>query len=139
MPAFRLYEKWRECANDKDAYLEALRALQLRVPTLFPALARLCTTKRRRFFATDPFALFPASPHLADSASHFAQVVPGWYADTNLSNRQKERNLMYACGVVKIDYFTDFEIRFAPGHYSPLSRQEVARLADQMLEELSRL
>lgn len=139
MPAFRLFEKWRECVSDKDAYLEALRALQVRVPDLFPYLARVCATSRRKFFATDPVALFLASPHLADSASHFARIVPGWYADTNLSNRQKERNLMYACGTAKINYFTDFEIRFTPGHYSPLSRQEAARLADKMLAELDRL
>jgi len=41
--------------------------------------------------------------------------------------------------VAGINYFADFEVRFQPGHYSPLSHKEAARLADEMLEELERL
>ena len=139
MPQFRLGEKWTTCANDKDAYVEALRALQPRIADLLGRLARISRTRKRTFFARTPEALFPGSPHLADKPSHYCQVVPGWYADTNLSNRQKERVLVHACAVAGITYLEDFEIRFEAGHYSPLSREESRSLADKLLEELRSL
>ena len=136
MSGFRLFSKWCYCSNDKETYVEALRALQLRRPDLFELLPRICGTRHRTFFARSPRALFPASPHLADVSSHYCQLVPGWYADTNLSNRQKERNLLHACVATCVDYFSDLEIRFEIGHYSPISSQEAARLADKLLLEL---
>ena len=139
VPAFRLEQRWTNCASDKETYVEALRALQLRAPDLLGRVAKMCATRRRTCFAQRPEALFPGSPHLAEAASHFSQIVPGWYADTNLSNRQKERILVHACVAAGLEYLTDFEIRFEAGHYSPLSREEGARLADKLLEELRRL
>jgi hypothetical protein len=136
MPGFRLFDKRRHCSTDKETYLEALRALQLRAPGIFTRLGAMCATRHRRFFAQHPRDLFPRSPHLADSDSHFAQVVPGWHADTNLSNRQKERNLIYACTAAGIDYFTDLEVQFEAGHYSPLSTEESKRLSKELLREL---
>ncbi len=139
MPSFRLLDKSTTCASDKEVYIEALRELQLRASNLFSQVRQLCTTRRRTFFARDPAALFPGSPHLAEVKSHYSQLVPGWYADTNLSNKQKERVLMYACAVAGIEYLEAFEVRFEAGHYSPLSRGEATRLADELLEELRRI
>ena len=139
MTGFRLFSKWRLCTSDKETYVEALRALQLRRPDLFEVLPRLCATSHRTFFARIPRDLFPASPHLANVSSHYSQLVPGWYADTNLSNRQKERNLLHACSATGINYLADLEVRFEVGHYSPMSTQEAARLADKLLMELQTL
>jgi hypothetical protein len=43
---------------------------------------------------------------------------------------------MCACEVAGIDFFTQFEVRFQVGHYSPLSSQEAAQLVDNLLNDL---
>ncbi len=139
MPGFRLGNKYTACVNDKEAYVEALRALQLRAPDLLGKVAKACQTRKRLFFARNPEALFIGSPHLVEQASHYCQIVPGWYADTNLSNRQKERILVHACAVAGVEYLDEFEIHFEMGHYSPLGREEARNLADKLLEELRSL
>ena len=136
MPAYRLFNTWRSYVSDKETYIEILRALQVREPRLFDFLAKTCPTSKRTFFSRTPEGLFPGSPHLADTRAHYSQIVPGWYADMNLSNRQKERVLIYACAGAGIEYLRDLEVRFDLNHYSPMSARESAEMADRLLAEL---
>lgn len=133
MGRYRLNDCWSpEHPTDVDAYIWALRELRARTPDLYAALRERCATKARTFFARTPVGLFLATPDLADEASHYRRLDANWYADTNLKNQQKEAVLIKACGVAGIQYGKDFEVRFNPEHYSPLSRQEVDRLFGEL-------
>ncbi|MEQ1687084.1 MAG: hypothetical protein ABL874_00745 [Sphingopyxis sp.] len=75
-----------EARSLKDAYLQMLQKLHTRNPDI---LGRLATEKgrSRRYVARSAEALYALGR--SDLATKFAaELVPGWYADTNLSEAQ---------------------------------------------------
>jgi hypothetical protein len=132
MPRYKLGEWSAEYATDVDAYIDALRALQHRIPNLFAELRGRCATKARTFFAPTPRGLFLKTPSLANEASHYRRIGSGWYADTNLSNKSKDRVLQTACELAGLSFPGDFEIEFSSEHYSPMTRADVDALFDEL-------
>jgi hypothetical protein len=43
----------------------------------------------RTYFSRDPKALYHTAQHLADDSNMYSLVARGWYAITNLSNKEK--------------------------------------------------
>jgi len=109
---FRRGNTWQPCKTDKDVYIGALRALHRRVPDLFARLREQLRTAERTFFARVPDDIFLRSPHLANNQANYHQIVPGWFADTNVADRDKERILMQACVIADVSYTDEFEIEF---------------------------
>lgn len=66
----------------------------------------------RTFFARVPDDLFLSAPHLVDTQANYHQIVPDWFADTNLSNESKERILIQACAIAHVSYANQFEIEY---------------------------
>ena len=122
--------------TDVDAYIDSLRAIHLMSPTIFDRLAKETGTENRRFFAPNPEELFHRSPHLATERHRFQRIVPSWYANTVLNNREKFKIVLSACMLVGLVYWEDIEIQFSVGHYSPPTKEEAIADARRMLKEL---
>jgi negative regulator of replication initiation len=128
MARFKLSNQWRTCKTDKGVFIEVLRALHRRVPDLFAQLQGRLRTRARTFFARVPDELFLRSPHLVDKQANYHQIVPGWFADTNLADRTKERILIQACAIAGVSYAGELEIEFNPGHHAALSKADMDAL-----------
>jgi len=128
MARFRLGDTWCSWETDKEAYIEALCALHGRVPDLFARLREQMRTDERTFFARVPEDLFLKSPHLVNNQANYHRIVPGWFADTNLADRSKERILIQACAIAGVSYTDDFEIEFDPGHHKALSKADMDKV-----------
>ncbi len=90
-----------EVPNLKAAYIEILRQLVRRRPSLFQQLLKE-GSNRRRWIAMTPEALFPLSPHLARQHAH--RIAPDWYVDTNLSRAQIDARLKCAAAAAGLNY-----------------------------------
>lgn len=77
----------------KDAYIWLIERFIRTDPTVFTSpdhrLIRVAVGRGRYFFARRAKALFPRSPHLADTQSNFHLLTNGWFANANLDNNQK--------------------------------------------------
>jgi hypothetical protein len=72
------------------------------------------------------------SPHLVDKHANYYQIVPGWFADTNLSDKTKELILIRACAIAGVSYGDEFEIEFNPGHHTALSKADMDALWNEL-------
>lgn len=92
----------------KDAYCKLLMLGHEQDPRF---LARMAQEKgrTRRFVAARPEALYPASPHLAKD--HALELVPGWFADTNLSETQVSHRARTAARVLGMAYGKEVWLR----------------------------
>lgn len=128
MARFRLGTKWQAYKTDKDVYIETLRALHRRVPDLFAKLRERLHTEKRTFFARLPDDLFLETPHLVNNQANYHQIVPSWFADTNLANKEKQRVLIQACAIAGVSYADELEIEFNPGHHQALSKADMDKV-----------
>lgn len=93
-----------------DAYIDILTTLSNLEPTLPERLSLVASGNSRNHIARSPAEVYPARPDLAESARKFAQ---GWFAGTNICNRDKRRILRLACVVLQLRYGKDiiFDMR----------------------------
>lgn len=124
---FRLNDKRYFFKTAKEAYLNALRVLKKKQPSLYEALRKLVNTENRAYFEKNIDDIYIKSPELADKAGNIAELEPEWHTATNISNREKEKILLCACRVSCVKYLVDFEIWFSGGNnkYTPMSKEEV--------------
>lgn len=94
----------RSTGSAIDAYLDILATLAALEPTLPEKLSVVARGNSRNHIAPTPGGVYPERPDLAESARQFA---PGWYAGTNICNRDKLRILRLACGVLGLDFGAD--------------------------------
>ena len=135
---FRLYDKKYYFKSAKDAYLNALRVMKNKRPDLYVILGRVANTNDRGFFVRSPDEVYKKSPALAEISGTIERLEAGWYTATNISNREKETMLNYACGIMSVKYLDEFEIWFDGGNnkYTPLSKEEANRQLDSLLSQL---
>jgi hypothetical protein len=123
---FRLYDKQYYFKTAREAYLNALRVIKIKHPDLYKKLGNIKNTKDVGYFVNTPEAVFIKSPELGDKDGYIEKLEAGWYTTTNLSNREKEIILLYACRITGIKYWDELEIWFGGGNnkYTPLSKEE---------------
>ena len=71
MAPFRLGDTWQTYESDKEAFIEASRALQFRVHDLFEQLRKRTRTNQRTHFARTLEDLFLSAPHLAGNRANY--------------------------------------------------------------------
>ncbi len=91
----------------KDAFLAILRTLAAADGTFCTRLAPLVAECKVNHIARSPAQVHPHSPDLRGET---AEIAPGWFANTNIANRQKEAILRAACKVAGIVFGRDLQI-----------------------------
>ena len=72
------------------------------------------TGSKRLYFERTPQALFAHNPRLAEDSNLYCCLVNGWYADVNLSNKQKLKNLVKFAKVANLERRRDWEWQVLP-------------------------
>ncbi len=72
------------------------------------------------YFDRDLKSLFRDSPHLADDPNNYTILGNGWFADLNLSNAQKFKNLCKFAAIAKFKFKTDWNWEVEGQGYSRL-------------------
>ena len=102
----------------KEAYVWLLNRFFEAKPTVFTddsfeSLLMPAGTKRL-YFAPTPKELFAHNPQLADNPSFYYQLASGWYADINLSNQRKLKNLRTFSKVAALEQGRDWDWQVLP-------------------------
>ena len=84
----------RSAKNSKLAYVDILRELSILDPKLPAQLALTAPGSSRNHIAPTATQVYPRRPDLGKNSIEFA---PGWYAGTNIADREKKRILRLAC------------------------------------------
>ena len=89
----RFREEEKTFPTAKDAYVWLIRKFTRDRPDVLRGedWQRRFVAKGRtvNYFAQDAKSLFPHSPHLANDPNMYTRLGDGWFANLNLSNRQK--------------------------------------------------
>ncbi|GIX09064.1 hypothetical protein [Elioraea sp.] len=91
----------------KDAFLTILRTLAAKDGTFWAHLAPLVAGRNVNHIARSPAEVHP---HRPDLRGETAEIARGWFANTNISNQQKERILRAACEAAGIVFGRDLRI-----------------------------
>lgn len=108
--AYELLGDKRRSRSAITAYIDILTTLSSLEPTLPEQLSRIANGNSRNHIARSPAEVYPARPDLTKCVRKFAE---GWFAGTNISNRDKKRILRLACMLLELRYGVDivFESR----------------------------
>ncbi|HHX45117.1 MAG TPA: hypothetical protein GX714_14195 [Chloroflexi bacterium] len=90
------------------AMLQAMRLLAQYYPGFLDRFAMEKHGKKRRYVATDRFALYPGRPDLAETAS--VQIVPGWWLSTNHDRGTMKKIVRMACQSAGVAFGRDLII-----------------------------
>jgi hypothetical protein len=93
----------------------------------------------RNYFAHSPQQLFRNSPWLAENPSNYVRLQNGWYANTNLNNREKLDILTRFGWVVGLTYGPDWDFEVLDPSEGLRERNERIALGDKLLAELDQL
>lgn len=91
----------------KDAFLAILRTLVAEDGAFCARLAPLVAGRKVNHIARSPAQVHPHSPDLRGET---AEIAPGWFVNTNVSNRQKETILRAACEAAGLVFGRDLQI-----------------------------
>ena len=118
-----LVEQFRRCKSDAlDGYV----ALNRRGPVRAKGVR----------FAREPDELFPAGSSRRGNPAYYAKLGNGWYADTNLSHKDKFAALMQLSYVCGLEYETAWDFRVSGATAELLEHQEAVIHARKLLDEL---
>ncbi len=104
---YSLFGHLQQMDTAMEAVERILRELGRRDPSFFDRLSDRVSGRTVRHLARSPEAVHPGRPDLRDRV---VEVVPGWFLNTNISNRQKKQILQAACEVAGIRWGRDLEI-----------------------------
>ena len=90
-----------------EVVLEVVRTLAQRDPTFCERFAPEAAGRRRNHVARRPEDVYPGQPQLV---KYVAEIVPGWYIGTNISNRDKTRLLEAACKIAGLKFGADLVV-----------------------------
>jgi len=128
--------------SGKEAYLwllERLRATDpLAVEKFLDLQGRSAPRARGRRFASTREGLFPPGSPRASVPSYSAQLPGGWYADVNLSHKDKFATLLVLSHVCSLRYPLDWEFRPLGSTRALREHQEAVVRAKELLDELLR-
>lgn len=96
-----------QATNMKNAYCIMLRELA-NLDSNFLIEFSKQKSRSRRFVAREAMSLYQSSPDLAKD--YAAELVPGWYVDTNLSQQQVKKRAQAAAEVAGLKYGTEVTI-----------------------------
>ena len=106
--SFEFLGKPEVARNAIEALVWILRELQKREPTFLERLELAVRGRKRNKIARTPALVHPNRPDLA--AQSVVQLVPGWFLDTNLANRDKITLLEEACRSAGLVFGRDLRI-----------------------------
>lgn len=96
--------------EEKDAItglMRVIRHLAAKDETFLERLEVRTRGRTRNHLARSPEEVYPQRPDLVDNA---VEIVPGWYLDTNISNREKVRIVEHACEVAGVRRGKDIDL-----------------------------
>lgn len=136
--------KFQEYSEDfgsgKEAYLwlvEQFFHYKADALEAYVALNRRGLVRAKGFrFAREPDELFPAGSSRSGNPAYYAKLSNGWYADTNLSHKDKFAALMQLSYVCGLEYETAWDFRVSGATAELLEHQEAVIHARQLLDEL---
>ena len=91
----------------KDAFPAILRTMAAEDGTFCVRLAPLVAGRKVNHIARSPAEVHPLRPDLRGET---AEIAPGWFANTNISNREKEKILRAACEAAGLVFGRDLQI-----------------------------
>lgn len=94
----------RSSKNSIEAYIDILRELSNLEPSLPIQLAQVSPGNSRNHIATSVAQVYPRRPDLGKNSLLFA---PGWFAGTNIANREKIKILDLACKILCLEFGVD--------------------------------
>lgn len=87
-----------------SAFLEILRALASNFPDKMEQMATAAKGRSRNHIARSPADVYPDRPDLIHTV---VDLVPGWFAGTNIANREKHRIVKAACEACGMRFGSD--------------------------------
>lgn len=93
--------------NAITGLMQILRHLSARDPTFLDRLAVRTLGRARHHLARSREDVYPHRPDLVDSAT---ELLPGWFIDTNISNREKLKIVRHACDVAGLQQGRDVDL-----------------------------
>ena len=120
----------REFPSSKEAFVFLIDSFLANRPQLLDKIdwqyQYVAKGRGRLYFARDPKQLFDSSPHLADDSNNYAKTTGGWFANTNLSNSEKESVLHRLAALGGWKYGTDWSFEVVePGEPKRLSLDDL--------------
>ena len=91
----------------------------------------------RRYFSDSPESLFPIESNQSSLPSNFSELPGGWYANVNLSHRQKFDILLRLGAVCNLEYLKQWDFRVVGASLALGEKQRITALGQALLEELS--
>lgn len=132
--------KVQDFKTGKDAYLWLVERLRNHRSGLLESQdhwhQRAFKGTSRRYFARAPKELFPLGSKLSEQAGNVAELVGGWYANTNLNHEQKFEILIRLAAICRVSYPEDWDFRVTGASIALAEKQAMVVLANQLLEEL---
>lgn len=126
--------------SGKEAYLWLVERFCHYKPDALPAYTTLHRRGRTRGkgcrFAREVDELFPEGSSRRGNPAYYAKLGDGWFADTNLSHKDKFAALMQLSYVCGLEYETDWDFRVSGATAELLKHQEAVIHARRLLEEL---
>ena len=111
-------------------------------PTLFTEVSRetlsIAKGHKRNYFGRSPKRMFPSSPHLADDANNYVKLTNGWYANTNLSNREKFDVLCRFAAMARLVHGVDWLWEVDEPSDGLKEKLERKAIADRMVAEIEK-
>lgn len=90
--------------NATAGYLELLRAIAAEFPNRMEQIATAAKGRTRNHIARSAVDVYPDRP---DYVHAIVELVPGWYAGTNIANREKYRIVKAACEACGVGFGTE--------------------------------
>lgn len=103
---YNILGEQRRAKNSITAYLDILTTL-FNLDSNFPErLSEVAPANTRNHIARSREGVYPLRPDLCRKARMFA---PGWYAGTNIADREKRRILVLACQALGLEFDKDIQ------------------------------
>ena len=96
----------------KEAYVWMLQHFIQAQPDLLERDSEIGSAAKGRgrvHFGRGPRDLFPASPRLSENSNFYAKLPGGWYAITNINNKEKLDKLTKLAGLAKLTFKRDWD------------------------------
>lgn len=132
--------KTKHFPTAKDAYIWLIERFVSASPAVFQNITFdtvfIAKGKQCNYFARSVQKLFHHSPRLAEDHNNYVKLSNGWYANTNLNNRQKFEILCRFAGVAKLEHEKDWNWTVEDPTEELLSSMQRNELAKRIWHEL---
>jgi len=101
---YKILGEQRSAKSSVAAFFDVLTTLSSLEPSLPARLSLVAPANTRNHIARSPAEVYPERPDLGRKSREFA---PGWYAGINIADREKQRILRLACGILGLQFGKD--------------------------------